>query len=847
MRTTVALALSLTALSLLAPARAQGLVPAGHGTVAPEAVPNPGPNVPQPPRVLQDSPPKHGLPPIPVGYNEIPQPNDKPVLIVDPLAELGGDYVNFRSDVVKPGGASSSRIAEPACVFADQSNGFFTANWYAARTQDGGGSWSYVNPYTSFGAAWGGFCCDQRLVNAGATTVWYLQYVADGTGTGGARLAVSTSAANLGAGNFSHSYLLAPQNFGFPAGTWLDFPDTARSPEFFYFASNVFNGAGAYQGAVVWRMRIADMAAGGTIGFSYITSSALGGGSSFRFTQDAGTRMYFASHQSTTQLRLNWWDDAGGGIGGEIRDVAAWSFSYAADPGPDGRNWTGRADSRIQGGYQSATEFGFLWHSGPIGVQTHNFVRLVRFNLADRAILEQRSIYNNSLSFMYPAAATNAAGHIGISCALGGGPYYPVSVSLLKDDLENFSSARFIASANAGPTSNVWGDYFTVQRPPFWPWEQQFVATGMGMVGGGANGDQEPRSVRFGRDAFRDGFTGLMVLSTPINGVPIGMVPFDRFVEGGANTPFYRSFTQSFPNITVTAPSTHVSGGTTYLFLQWAAKAIPGTTSFGLGPVGQLTYTISNIGVQADTVEARYVRARTLTVQSTNPASGTTITVNPADFDGNGNGTTSFSRRYRDGDAVTLTAPASVGFNPFKRWSVDGNAQPLGQASVVVTMDGNHTAVAEYYVNIAGSTSSIGAGCIGSNGVVPLHTITWPGGQQGPQQGTVTVYRLANARPNAPAALNLGFSNTSWGAFALPLNLNFIGVTGCTLYHDIVSTESLGTTAFGTSQIGFTWPVNPAAIGLPLYTSWVIIDPGTPRPLTLTYSNAMRSAAGGNQ
>ncbi len=215
--------------------------------------------------------------------------------------------------------------------------------------------------------------------------------------------------------------------------------------------------------------------------------------------------------------------------------------------------------------------------------------------------------------------------------------------------------------------------------------------------------------------------------------IAIAMSPVDRFIETGASTPFYRSFIQSFPNITVTAPSTHVSGGTTYLFHQWAAKAIPGTTTFGLAPVGQLAYTIGTIGVQADTVEARYLPARTLTVQSTNPATGVSITVSPADFDGAGNGTTAFSRRYRDGELVSLTAPATVGFNPFKRWSFDGTPQAPGQTALLVVMGDNHTVVAEYWNNVAGSISNVGVGCRGSNGNVPSHTVTWPAGQQGRQ------------------------------------------------------------------------------------------------------------------
>jgi len=59
-----------------------------------------------------------------------------------------------------------------------------------------------------------------------------------------------------------------------------------------------------------------------------------------------------------------------------------------------------------------------------------------------------------------------------------------------------------------------------------------------------------------------------------------------------------------------------------------------------------------------------------LTVNSTNPASGVAIGVVPSDVSGAGNGTTSFTRSYVSGTTVTLTAPATEpGGNTFSAWS----------------------------------------------------------------------------------------------------------------------------------------------------------------------------------
>lgn len=61
-----------------------------------------------------------------------------------------------------------------------------------------------------------------------------------------------------------------------------------------------------------------------------------------------------------------------------------------------------------------------------------------------------------------------------------------------------------------------------------------------------------------------------------------------------------------------------------------------------------------------------------LTVASSNPASGVSVTVSPNDVSGSGNGTTQFTRTYNPGTTVTLTAPDSVNGGSFQKWLRDG-------------------------------------------------------------------------------------------------------------------------------------------------------------------------------
>jgi hypothetical protein len=85
-----------------------------------------------------------------------------------------------------------------------------------------------------------------------------------------------------------------------------------------------------------------------------------------------------------------------------------------------------------------------------------------------------------------------------------------------------------------------------------------------------------------------------------------------------------------------------------------------------------------------------------LTVASSNPFSGVSVTVSPIDVNGLGNGTTQFTRSYNPGTTVTLTAPATTAGANFQRWQRDG-IDWSGNVTTSLTMDtNNHTMLAIY-------------------------------------------------------------------------------------------------------------------------------------------------------
>ncbi|NUO10092.1 MAG: M6 family metalloprotease domain-containing protein [Candidatus Brocadia sp.] len=91
-----------------------------------------------------------------------------------------------------------------------------------------------------------------------------------------------------------------------------------------------------------------------------------------------------------------------------------------------------------------------------------------------------------------------------------------------------------------------------------------------------------------------------------------------------------------------------------------------------------------------------YIRTTvTLTVASSNPNSGVSITVSPNDINGQGSGTTQFTRTYNDNTTITLTAPLTADGNSFQKWQRNGVDWTTSQTANVV-MDANHTMKAVY-------------------------------------------------------------------------------------------------------------------------------------------------------
>ena len=192
----------------------------------------------------------------------------------------------------------------------------------------------------------------------------------------------------------------------------------------------------------------------------------------------------------------------------------------------------------------------------------------------------------------------------------------------------------------------------------------------------------------FAAAGYAETYTLTVASSNPSSGVAITVSPNDRNGQGNGTTQFTRSYSSS-TSITLTAPPT-ANGNT---FQKWQRDGSDYSTN------RTITFSLS----RNRTMRAVYLTATsyTLTVASSNPGSGVAITVSPNDRNGQGNGTTLFTRSYNSGTTVTLTAPATANGNNFQKWQKNG-VDAATTLATSVAMSANTTMTAVYVLSPTG-------------------------------------------------------------------------------------------------------------------------------------------------
>jgi hypothetical protein len=359
------------------------------------------------------------------------------------------------STIAEPSGASGGGVV------------FVTSNWFAAYSTDDGATFTQLDPTTVFPNDAVGFCCDQivQYVPSIDRFIWLLQGIA------GYRLASASPADIINSGGTSWTYWnLTPGIFG-SCGSF-DYPDLSVGNNSLYMSWDA--GGGGCGGFQVARTSLAGIQAVGTISIDFTDPANGGMAWGSHLSQDTGDEIFWAGHNSNSQMRIFSLQEGSNTYFWRDRGVSSWANNTPTSTTPDGQDWlcknfnacTGNGAfprNGVIGATRSGNQVWFAWSAGTDKFFQQPHVEMVSVDRSSNFnVTQQVQIWNNSYAFAYPALATNACtSEVGLSLEYGGnGNYENHVVGLWGDFLVYITPA-----SNVG--TNRFGDYVTIrQKPP---------------------------------------------------------------------------------------------------------------------------------------------------------------------------------------------------------------------------------------------------------------------------------------------------------------------------------------------------------------------------------------------
>jgi hypothetical protein len=390
---------------------------------------------------------------------------------------------------------STSTVLEPA-VATNGNNVFYTGNWFAARSTDGGTSWGFVNPFSNnFTTPWN-FCCDQDVVYdpTQGIFIWYRQGARDRLNENKVLLDSSIDAATW------CEWTLSPKSTKTSwAGSWWDYPHLALTQNFLFITTNRYPSSSQFSD--ILRIPLAQLKSCGSFSMAWWESES----ETIVPVEGASKVMFLAKHISESKLRVYEWADSLGSPSYAETDHPSFLRTNKGEAhckDPSGGNACGRFGDRVLGGWvRFDDELGFIWNvkEGDGKPYPYTDVIVIDVNPATYALSYSHSPFLGSSDYaiIFGSVAVNSLGFVGLAGFIAGPTKYP-SVVLGWRGYSGFSpygapafaivtpgtSGPFGGSGGSCVAPDCWGDYVRVRPAYGFASSKNWVAAGYVLTGG---------------------------------------------------------------------------------------------------------------------------------------------------------------------------------------------------------------------------------------------------------------------------------------------------------------------------------------------------------------------------
>jgi hypothetical protein len=403
----------------------------------------PYPALPQPPQ--QES--NEGRAPTPEGTPRSLNPKtpnaagiQDPGITSYPGVAKGGAAVGFVINT-ESNGVNQSFPPDPSAIGSGGSSNVVlaTGNLYIKYSTDGGKTFTTIsNLSTVFGdQPNGGYCCDQvvHYIPSIDRFVWLIQTnqtkdsKGNVTGPNSDRVAwakPSDVAANF---NTAWTWFDVSSTFLGLGNDWLDFPDVSTANGNLYISTDdVTKG-----GLVVSRISYSDMQlpGGSNVSWSFTDPTKSTSEEGSHLTQNAAGTIYWAGHNSTSQMRIFAWGDSSNTYSWTDVNNTSYSTSDYTSEAPDGQYWLdprvkgdavlGAAFKPAVGATKPPNQIWFAWTAARDSNFKQPYVRMLWVDDQKFNNVGEFETWNSDYVFAYPALAVNSAtSEVAISLMWGG-------------------------------------------------------------------------------------------------------------------------------------------------------------------------------------------------------------------------------------------------------------------------------------------------------------------------------------------------------------------------------------------------------------------------------------------